>query len=106
MATGGTRRIYEEQDPVDEYLLNQVSKWILFHRLGALARDLEISDAEISRIMIPTRSAEEQIFKVNGVVCGCSFGNTSKVTDFKFGTKFYLSRYAWSQLAQVHWTCF
>ena len=65
MATGGTRRIYEEDDMVDEYLLNQLSKWILYHRLGALARDLGISQAEFSRIAIATSQPEEQIFKVN-----------------------------------------
>ena len=64
MATGGVRRIYEEDDPVDDSLLNQLSKWILYHRLPSLARDLGISDAEISRIMIPSRAPEEQIFKV------------------------------------------
>ena len=64
MATGGVRRIYEEDDPVDDYLLNQLSKWILYHRLPSLARDLGISDAKISRIMIPSRAPEDQTFKV------------------------------------------
>ena len=64
MATGGTRRSYEEDDDVDEYLLNQLSKWILYHRLGPLARDLGISDAALSRIVIPSKTPEEQIFQV------------------------------------------
>ena len=64
MATGGDRRMYEEDDRVDEYLLNQLSKWILYHRLGALARDLGISQAEFSRIAIATSQPEEQVFKV------------------------------------------
>ena len=63
MATGGDRRMYEEDDRVDEYLLNQLSKWILYHRLGALARDLGISQAEFSRIAIATSQPEEQVFK-------------------------------------------
>ena len=42
MATGGRKCVYEEDDRVDEYLLNQLSKWILHHRLGALVRDLGI----------------------------------------------------------------
>ena len=56
---------YQEENLVDERLLNQVSKWILFHRLGALTRDLGISQAEFSRISTPLTTPEEQIFKVN-----------------------------------------
>ena len=63
MATGGARRMYEEDDRVDENLLNQLSKWILYHRLGALARDLGISQAEFSRIAVATSQPEEQVFK-------------------------------------------
>ena len=64
MATRG-RQIYKEDDAVDEYLLNQISKWILYHHLGALARDLGISEAEFSRIAIATNQPEDQIFKVS-----------------------------------------
>ena len=64
MALGGGRRLYEEDDKVDEKLLNQLSKWILYHRLGALARDLGITEAEFSRIAIATSEPEEQVFKV------------------------------------------
>ena len=49
---------------MDEYLLNQLSKWVLYNRLGALARDLGISQAEYSRIVTPLSTPEEQIFKV------------------------------------------
>ena len=63
MATGG--RHYEEDDQVDDYLLNQVSKWILYHRLGSLARDLGLSHAHYSRIAIPSEDPKEQIFKVD-----------------------------------------
>ena len=69
MATGGARRVYEEDDKVDENLLNQLSKWILYHRLGALARDLGISQAEYSRIAIATSQPEEQIFRVSFLTC-------------------------------------
>ena len=65
MATGGVGRIYEEDDPVDDSLLNQLSKWILYHRLGALARDLGMSQAEFSRISTATTQPQEQIFKVS-----------------------------------------
>ena len=65
MATGGVRHIYEEDDPVDERLLNQLSKWILYHRLPSLARDLGMSQAEFSRIATPSNAPEEQTFQVN-----------------------------------------
>ena len=64
MATGGVRRLYEEDDKVDEYLLNQVSKWVLYQRLGFLARDLGITQAELSRIRGAKMEPEEQIFQV------------------------------------------
>ena len=65
MATGGVRRIYEEDDKVDEYLLNQVSKWVMYHRLPSLARDLGITQAEFTRIIGVNSQPEEQIFQVN-----------------------------------------
>ena len=65
MASGGVRRIYEEDDEVDEYLLNQLSKWIIYDNLGTIARDLGMSQAEFSRIVaIGTNQPLEQIFKV------------------------------------------
>ena len=67
MATEQTRRVYKEDDKLDERLLSQISKWILYHRLPSLARHLGISDAEISRIMIPSRTPEEQCFQVKFV---------------------------------------
>ena len=36
MAATSEKHVYRGEDLVDEYLLNQVSKWILFHRLGTL----------------------------------------------------------------------
>ena len=65
MATAEERHVYQEDDLVDERLLNQLSKWILYHRLPALARDLGMSQAEFSRIATPSNTAEEQIFQVN-----------------------------------------
>ena len=50
---------------MDEYLLNQLSKWILYDRLPSLARDLGISQADLSRIMIPSNTPQEQIFQVS-----------------------------------------
>ena len=64
MATGGFRCLYKENDKVDEYLLNQVSKGVLYYRLPPLARDLRISQAEFARIVVPTSQPEEHVFKV------------------------------------------
>ena len=67
MATGGwdgSVRVYEEDDKVDEKLLNQLSKWILYNRLPWLARNLGFTQAEISCIIIQYLSPEEQIFQV------------------------------------------
>ena len=68
MASGGGQHLYEGDDVVDEYLLNQLSKWILYHRLGALARNLGITEAEFSRIAIATSQPEEQVFKARFLI--------------------------------------
>ena len=62
MATGV--RQYRAEDEVDDFLLNQVSKWVLYHKLGSLARDLGIGHALFSRTAISHKSAQEQIFEV------------------------------------------
>ena len=64
MASGGSERLYEEDDRLDETLLNQISKWIMYNRLPSLARHLGFSDAEISRIVFASRDPEEQCFQV------------------------------------------
>ena len=67
MATGGwdgSVRVYEEDDKVDEKLLNQLSKWILYNRLPWLARNLGFTDSEIVRVMMQFPEPEEQIFQV------------------------------------------
>ena len=66
MAAGG-RPVYEAEDLVNDRLLSYISKWILYHELGALARDLGISQADFSRIAVPTSTPAEQIFKVSMV---------------------------------------
>ena len=67
MATGGcdgSVRVYEEDDKVDEKLLNQLSKWILYNRLPWFARNLGFTDTEIVRVMMNYPAPEEQIFQV------------------------------------------
>ena len=80
MATGGSDgsvRVYEEDDKVDEKLLNQLSKWILYNRLPWLARNLGFTQAEIVRVMMQFQTAEEQIFQVNNIAF---MNNKLKVT--------------------------
>ena len=70
MATGGWDtpvRVYEEDDKVDEKLLNQLSKWILYNRLPWLARNLGFTHDEIFKIMIQFPNQEEQIFQVSSL---------------------------------------
>ena len=64
MAKTGVKRLHKEHDRVDEYLLTQVSKWVLYDRLGLLARDLEITQAEFTRIGGAKTQPEEQIIQV------------------------------------------
>ena len=62
---GGTPpHMYEQDDRLDERLLRQISKWILYHRLPSLARHLGFSGAEISRIIFASRDPDEQCFQV------------------------------------------
>ena len=65
MATADVRDKYTADDLVDERLLNQLSKWILYHHLPSLARDLGMSQADFSRIATPSNTPEEQTFQVN-----------------------------------------
>ena len=58
------RKRYSEDSAVDDYLLNQISKWIICDRLGLLARDLGIGQAEFSRIQIMKSAPVEQVFQV------------------------------------------
>ena len=64
MASGGSDRLYDEDDRLDERLLNQISKWIMYNRLPSLARHLGFSDAEITRVIFASRDPEEQCFQV------------------------------------------
>ena len=71
MATGGSdgaAGVYEEDDKVDEKLLNQLSKLILYNRLPCLARNLDFTQAEITLIIIQSLTPEEQIFQVRIVI--------------------------------------
>ena len=63
MTTEGSR-IYSEDDEVDEFLLNQLSRSILHGYLPSLARDLGIPQAEINTVAA-SHPPREQCFQVN-----------------------------------------
>ena len=90
MDAAGFGRIYEEDDKVDDYLLNELSKWVLYHRLPSLARSLGLSQAEFSRIATVTTQPEEQIFQVrSNATSQPSFWNKSWKKDPEFLTKLF-----------------
>ena len=62
--TSGATHLYQEDDILDERFLEEISQWIMYDRLQSIARHLGLSDAEISRIVIPSRTPEEQCFQV------------------------------------------
>ena len=49
----GRKKRYKEDDRVDEYLVNQVAKFILYEKLGLFAKDLKIKERELEIIMSP-----------------------------------------------------
>ena len=57
--------MYGEDDEADIALLHRLGKWIMYNKLPQLALHLGFTMAEISRIMIPSRGPEEQIFEVS-----------------------------------------
>ena len=69
MDIDGERKRYSEDSAVDDYLLNQISKWIICDRLGLLARDLGIGQAEFSRIQAMKSAPVEQVFQVRSKYC-------------------------------------
>ena len=62
--TSGATPLYQEDDIPDERFLEEISRWIMYDRLPSMARHLGLSDPEISRIIIPSRTPEEQCFQV------------------------------------------
>ena len=62
MASGGN---YEGHDLLDEFLLNQVTKYVRYRKLNTFARDLGIRQEDYERITAPnTFTQDEQIHKV------------------------------------------
>ena len=44
---------YKDDDRVDEYLVNQVAKFIRYEKLGLFAKDVKIKEREVEIIMAP-----------------------------------------------------
>ena len=58
--------MYKSDDMVDEYLINQVTKYIQYDKLGHLCGDLRINDTEYQKITAPNKlNPDDQINKVN-----------------------------------------
>ena len=53
-------------DMLDEFLLNQVAKFVKYGQLGPLSRDLGVSQVDYEKITAPnTFPQNDQIFKVS-----------------------------------------
>ena len=69
MATA--QRVYEENDIVDDYLLNQISKYVFYENLWSLARDLGIPQTKISgmaEIKDPRKGLSRLVLSRFGIV--------------------------------------
>ena len=49
----GQKKRYKEDDRVDEFLVNQVAKFVRYEKLGLFAKDLKIKERELEIIMAP-----------------------------------------------------
>ena len=53
MASVRKKGLYEDDDRVEEFLVNQVAKFIRYEKLGLFAKDLKIKERELEIIMAP-----------------------------------------------------
>ena len=66
MASVRKKGRYEEHDLLDEFLLNQVAKYVDYSKLLSLAKDLGVSQTEYNRITAPDNKAiHERIYQVS-----------------------------------------
>ena len=66
MASVRKKGRYSGDDMLDEFLLNQVTKFIKYGQLGPLSRDLGVSQVDYEKITAPnTFPQNDQIFKVS-----------------------------------------
>ena len=66
MASVRRKGLYEADDLLDEFLLNQVAKHVNYLKLCSFAKDLGVSQTEYDKITAPnTYTQDEQIHKVS-----------------------------------------
>ena len=53
MASVRKKGLYEEDDRVEEFLVNQVAKFIRYEKLELFAKDVKIKEREMETIMAP-----------------------------------------------------
>ena len=53
MSSVRKKGLYEEDDRVEEFLVNQVVKFTRYEKLGLFAKDLKIKERELEIIMAP-----------------------------------------------------
>ena len=72
-------------DKLDEFLLNQVAKFVKYGQLGPLSRDLRISQTDYEKITAPnTFPQNDQIFRVSILLSILSFILRNMLTLFVF----------------------
>ena len=49
----GRKKRYKDDDRVDEFVVNQVAKFIRYGKLGLFAKDVKIKERELEIIMAP-----------------------------------------------------
>ena len=66
MASVRKKGLYEGDDRVEEFLVNQVAKFIRYEKLGLFAKDLKVKERELEIIMAPNYlNAHDRIGKVS-----------------------------------------
>ena len=66
MASVRKKGLYEEDDRVEEFLVNQVAKFIRYEKLGLFAKDVRIRERELEIIMAPNYlNPRDRIAKVS-----------------------------------------
>ena len=62
----GQKKRYNDDDRVDEYLVNQVAKFVRYEKLGLFAKDLKIKERDLEIIMAPNYlNPHDRIAKVS-----------------------------------------
>ena len=62
----GRKKRYKEDDKVDEFLVNQVAKFIRYEKLTLLAKDVKVKERELEIIMAPNYlNPHDRIAKVS-----------------------------------------